>query len=211
MSDQPTRSPDRFHKRSGRLILEEHGTGHEVPAGCGGLVLRWRNPHAAVPLVFRLYSPGEAKAFLDGTLVTQTGLDLAPGPHLLALELAGVKYSRGLFMFVAGHEPDHYHRHLPTGLDEKEWQVLSAPDGTWRATIREPVSAWTHRDFDEEGWVGLTDTRPAPTVNWNQPGALQAYWCNNFGAAFLALPSSTGGRGTVWVRKRLVVPGPEST
>ena len=34
--------PDRYRKRSPRLVLEEHS--HcEVPAGCGGVVLRWIN------------------------------------------------------------------------------------------------------------------------------------------------------------------------
>jgi hypothetical protein len=41
-------SLDAFTKKSPRFILEEHGGG-EVPAGCGGVVLRWINPAAAEP------------------------------------------------------------------------------------------------------------------------------------------------------------------
>ncbi len=209
MPDQPINSLDRFRKRSGRLVLEEHPTSGEVPAGCGGVVLRWRNPHTAVPLILRVYSPGEVKAFLDGTEVTRVGVDLAPGPHRLGLELANLDLAGGLFMFVGEHDTDAYHRHLPAGLGEKKWQVRSAADGTWLATVREPVSAWTHPDFDEEGWVALANERVRPTVQWGQPGAYQAYWCNLRGAAFLALPPCGHKQGTVWVRKRLVIPGPE--
>src|SRR5438067_610618 len=76
MSEQPISSLDRYRKRSARLVLEEHGSS-VVPAGCGGVVLRWRNPQQTVPLVVYLYSPGQAQLFLDGALVESTGVDLA--------------------------------------------------------------------------------------------------------------------------------------
>jgi hypothetical protein len=48
MSKKALNSLDRFRKHPGQLVLEEHG--HcEVPAGCGGVVLRWRNPNPSPP------------------------------------------------------------------------------------------------------------------------------------------------------------------
>lgn len=42
-------SISRFSKQSPRLVLEEHG--HcEVPAGCGGVVLRWRGADDPIAL-----------------------------------------------------------------------------------------------------------------------------------------------------------------
>ncbi len=41
----------RFVKRSPCLALEQHN--HcEVPAGCGGVVLRWFNPSRGIPILF---------------------------------------------------------------------------------------------------------------------------------------------------------------
>src|SRR5262245_59385715 len=86
MADQKLNSLDRFRKQSDRLVLEEHS--HcEVPAGCGGVVLRWRNPFAALPLLVYLYSPGKTELSLDGTPVVRTGNDVAPGEHLFAFVL----------------------------------------------------------------------------------------------------------------------------
>ena len=49
--EQRLNSVDRFRKKSERLVLEEHG--HcEVPAGCGGVVLRWRTEPEAAALAF---------------------------------------------------------------------------------------------------------------------------------------------------------------
>ena len=54
----------RFDKQSPRLTLEEHS--HcEVPAGCGGVVLRWRQ-RTTIPLEIWLHVVGEFQAFLDG-------------------------------------------------------------------------------------------------------------------------------------------------
>ena len=42
-------SISRSSKQSPRLVLEEHG--HcEVPAGCGGVVLRWRGHDDPIPV-----------------------------------------------------------------------------------------------------------------------------------------------------------------
>src|SRR3954471_21444558 len=106
MSDEMRlNSLERFRKQSDRLVLEAHG--HcEVPAGCGGVVLRWRNPTAALPLLVHLYSPGKSELFLDGAAVVHTGNDVAPGEHVFAFVLEDADLSAGLFMFVAVHDQE---------------------------------------------------------------------------------------------------------
>jgi len=63
--NQHLNSLGRFRKQPGRLVLEEHS--HcEVPTGCGGVVLRWRNPHAVLPVTMHLYTPVRATLLVDG-------------------------------------------------------------------------------------------------------------------------------------------------
>jgi hypothetical protein len=207
MAKQPLHSLDRFRKRSGRLVLEQHSS--EVPVGCGGVVLRWRNPQAAVPLSFSVYSPGKVTVLAGGLEITETGLDLPPGTHQVALAIEDVDLAGGLFMLVVWHDPKRYERLKELdGLKEVVWKVVSEPSGAWRATLDEPPPAWTQADFDESGWRGLTRKRANPRLDWRQQGAWQAHRCNDLGASFLMLDSKVKGEGKVWVRKRLVVPGP---
>jgi hypothetical protein len=211
MSEQPINSLDRFRKRSPHLVLEQH-THSEVPTGCGGLVIRWRNPHTAVPLVLSLYSPGKAKLYLDGAEVECSGVDLAPGPHLLAVALEGVNLAGGLFMFAALQQTDEYLSMGRSALGGAPWRLVSQADRTWLATLDEPASPdWTRAEFGDADWLGLVRFVDNPTLTWREENAYQAHWCNEFLAAFLALPPGRRGRGRVWVRKRFVVPPPETT
>jgi hypothetical protein len=210
MSDQPLESLDRFRKRSARLVLEEQGH-HLAQTGCGGgvLVLRWRNPRRTIPLFVCLYTPGEAKVFLDGSPIEATGVDVAPGPHQLAVNLDGVDWSGGLFMFAALQETESYPRQGPNGLADSPWRLLSEADRTWLATLDEPVTGdWKVLDHDDAKWLALARSVPKLTPTWREPNALQMHWCNEFLAAFLALPPGQRGRGPVWVRKRFDLPEP---
>src|SRR5574339_211352 len=56
----------RFRKHSPRLLLQEYS--HcEVPAGCGGVVLRWIDREGGLPVVVRVAALGPVRAWLDGT------------------------------------------------------------------------------------------------------------------------------------------------
>jgi hypothetical protein len=209
MPEGPLNSLDRFRKRSGRLVLEE------TSAGCGGMVFRWRNPQAAVPLIAGAYAPVLVKFFLDGVEIQNTHLDVAPGQHQVALALDEIDLGGGLFMFAAWHEANPgYPSTVPPGLKELNMRVVSATDGTWLASLDEPPSDWLGPGFDDSHWQTLTHSRPNPKPNWRETGAHMANWCNYQKAVFLALfPAGRGsrkaGRGRVWVRKRLDVPGPQ--
>jgi hypothetical protein len=60
-ADLSLNSIDRYRKRSNRLILEEHRS-CELPAGCGGVVLRWGR--VGIPLKFE--SPGWTEFVTEG-------------------------------------------------------------------------------------------------------------------------------------------------
>src|SRR5258707_9929607 len=111
MSEQQLNSLERFRKQPGRLETHSHC---EVPAGCGGVVLRWRDPRAALPVLVSAYSTSKWALFIDGAEVTRAGLDLAPGPHELALALDEIDRGGGLFLCALVHDPARGHKHTNT-------------------------------------------------------------------------------------------------
>src|SRR5947209_16619792 len=130
--EQRLNSLDRFRKQPGRLVLEEHG--HcEVPAGCGGVVLRWRNPFAALPLTVHLYSPAEVTWLVDGNKPPTARVDLAPGTHVFGFVIANADLSGGLLMCAAVYDPKRNQATPPAAVRESPLKVLTAADGTWKA------------------------------------------------------------------------------
>src|SRR5512146_292422 len=78
----------RYSKHSSEYVLEVHS--HcEVPAGCGGVVLRWRNPRDAIPVEIRAYTAGDAQCFLDGSPPTSARPLVPYGEHVLAWTITG--------------------------------------------------------------------------------------------------------------------------
>src|SRR5262245_10726377 len=148
MSDeQQLNSVERFRKQAGRLVLEEHG--HcEVPAGCGGVVLRWRNPFAAVPLTARMYSPVTTTFLVDGTTPPTARFDLAPGRHVFGFVLEDANLSAGLLVFVAVHKPQAQ-QDTETRVIEEPLKVLSEGDGTWQFSLDLPPDDWGTVGFNE--------------------------------------------------------------
>jgi hypothetical protein len=212
MSEPPLGSLERFRKRSTRLVLEEYDLAVTEPsAGCGGIVLRWRNPQRTVPLVVYLDSPGESHLFLDGVLVESNGVDLAPGAHQLALALDDIDLSGALFLFVALQETEDYRNAAWGGLAESPWRLMSQADQTWLATLEEPVTGdWKGTEFDDASWIALTRFVPGPPANWSYSGWL-GLTRDELLSGFLALLHGKGRRGRVWVRKRFVVGGPQTS
>jgi hypothetical protein len=208
MADKKLNSLDRFRKQSPRLVLEEHS--HcELPAGCGGVVLRWRNPLAVLPVLVNFYAPTKATLYLDGREVTQIGNDLAPGSHVVGIELPEADLSAGLFMFAAVHD-QRVHKTLPEGVSESPFRLVSETDRTWLATTEEPDEyplKWNDLAFDDRAWLPLVRFVESPPSDSDQPNAYRIYRCNRHSAAFLTLPPAMSGTGRVWVRRRFEVPG----
>lgn len=208
MSEQKLNSLDRFRKRSPRLVLEEHGA-CEVPAGCGGLVMRWRHPLEARPLRIHLFTAAESVAWMDGEVLTVGRLDLRPGRHVLALEIGEVDRTAGLLMAVLRHDPFERPREgIPPLVIEPPLCVLSAGDDSWLFTLKQPAESWQSLDLDDSGWDALVG-RPIPEVGHSEPNGYQWHACRDENAAGLGVPSVPEGvplRGQVWVRKIFEVP-----
>ena len=225
---QDLNSLERFRKRTAKIILEEHG--HcEVPAGCGGVVLRWRNPFDAVPLTLSIYTPVPASCFLDAGEVRNARVDLAPGRHAFSAVLKNVDLSAGLILLAAvctgtGAE------HIPLSpVVESPLQVLTADDGSWKFAFAGPASDdWKSPAFDDRDWTSLV-LAPAPQLDDHVAGAYACGDCLRLGAVCLGLPGPplrtespiswwerlrgrqalAGPTGDVWIRKVFDIPVPQ--
>jgi hypothetical protein len=210
MSRQKLNSLDRFRKRSPRLLLEENA-GCEVPAGCGGLVMRWRNPLEARPLRIHLYTPAEPGTWMDGEVLSTGRLDLRPGRHVLAVEIGAVDRAAGLLMAVLQHDTaEKAPGDRPPVIVEPPLCILSAADGTWLFRMEQPAEGWQALDFDDSDWQALV-SRPIPRVEYREPNGWQWHRCHEAKAVGLGigpLPEGTAPHGPVWVRKVFEIPTP---
>lgn len=152
--DLKLNSLSRYSKQSSRLVLEEYS--HcEVPAGCGGVVLRWRKPDQEF-----------AFFILSGSLnggTTYLGIDaqdtyfaskrmLKPGTHVLSIQKIEVDPSQPVVLF-AGQVDAQYQRILEL---YGETSVLTLGDGTWKYSLRPQADdAWQQLDFDDSAWRSL--------------------------------------------------------
>lgn len=150
----------RFQKQSPRLTLQVHS--HcEVPAGCGGVVLRWVDPNAGFGAVLQV-APGEGtEAWIDGGKVSTTRLDLPYGEHLLALRLVPVGVTVGSkrpkllggraqvgrpFVCAVASDAPSFPRVPPA--------TATSRDG-WRASTVPPSADWLALGFDDREWITL--------------------------------------------------------
>ena len=145
----------RFAKHSPRLVLEEHS--HcEVPAGCGGVVLRWRDPNAGVPSILHVATLGQVQAFFDGRLLDSAWLTVPLGDHVLALHLTEIEPDTSALMVGLL-------RFRPRGGEGPDDLLLgSAPSGSWLAAASAPAASepgqvgdWRALDFDDSSWQPL--------------------------------------------------------
>jgi hypothetical protein len=100
-------SIDRYVKSSPRFVLEEH-SGCEVPAGCGGVVLRWRDAKTEVPVRMHVATMNvtEIDVRVDGGRLPSSRPLLAPGPHELTIDLVAATSATAQFLFYARLAPD---------------------------------------------------------------------------------------------------------
>jgi hypothetical protein len=199
-------SVDRFRKQPGRLVLEEYS--HcEVPAGCGGVVLRWRNPLQAVPVTIYLYTPVKPTCLLDGVPLETGRVDLAPGPHVLAVTFESADAASGRILFAAAHDPAKRQASPGGEVEEAAFTIVTADNGTWKyAPGVAADDAWTRADFDDAHWPSLTAC-PTPNLGWGDYGAHACRAGAKLGAAFLRLPDGEAS-GVVRIRKVFSIPSP---
>lgn len=226
-SEPELNSLSRFRKQGERLVLEEHS--HcEVPAGCGGVVLRWRNPLALVPLTLHLYAPVPAACFLDGAEVRIGQVDLVLGRHAISFVLEDVNLSAGLILFAAVHKESHRKDTPPPAVIELPLKILTADDGSWKCSVHEPpTDDWKQTAFDDRDWLVLAKV-DTPQLDRGAPGAYQCSECVRQGAVCLGLPAAASEEkpttwwqrrrgvhaaspkmGRVWIRKEFEIPLPQ--
>ena len=192
-NDLNLNSIDRFEKQSERLILEEHG--HcEVPAGCGGVVLRWFNPNSGIPVVFHSGFAEELTLFIDGEQLTSGRATIAFGEHVLAMH--AVFTAAPYYLWLSGLRDTAEDRYPEENRVIPE--LTTSADGTWRATLTEPANqTWTEFDFDDNHWA------PLPTAQLDEEEMqLQASWNYNRMIRLGAGAFELGARPEMWIRKR---------
>ncbi|MGC4113968.1 MAG: hypothetical protein QM765_04780 [Myxococcales bacterium] len=152
----------RFQKHSPRLTLQVHS--HcEVPAGCGGVVLRWVDPDAGFGAVLQVQPRDGARAWLDGTEVTTSHLNLDYGEHVLALRVVPltVTLEAKRFLLFSGKKAGHP---FACALASDAPRNPPAPPATattqrgWRASAVAPAG-WTEPGFDDRAWSELGPCR----------------------------------------------------
>jgi hypothetical protein len=188
----------RYRKTSSRLALEVHS--HcEVPAGCGGVVLRWRAADEPVGVSFSFWTNAAQKPVVtvDGEPLGEQRTVVDPGAHVVALQVsldgdashAAVDVASFRVLGRAHLDPD-----IGSALSTN---ARSAADGRWRMTTSPPPAGWQRLTFVDDAWAVLVP-RAAPTPGQND-------WSLRYmteRATCLGAPdtlASLGGR-TAWMR-----------
>lgn len=181
-------SIDRFQKHSPRLILEQFS--HcEVPAGCGGVVLRWRDPDAGLPVVFHIGVMGKADLFVNGREIASRTV-LPWGENVLAIRLTEFD---GQFPFIMSAEAD-----FASSIERRPIEDgCTSVSGRWKFCPVE-LEGWTQRDFDDSKWSGLT----VPNNDFPKQQSWRFEGIQRDGAQPLRIP---GDSATVCIRASLTI------
>jgi hypothetical protein len=190
-------SISRYSKQAQHLVLEEHSA-CEVPAGCRGVILRWRAPHDPVPVLFTIVARGEYTALLDGKPLTTARPLVSPGQHALTFRLARFPSGELVLMLTGAAGRRAFANQWRPGPQPTPF-LRSLPDGTWRYVTQEPPDdAWMQPGYDDTSWSPMVP-RPPPVADGK---TLFPYWIEGLqkdGAQ--AVGATEEGVGTIWVRK----------
>jgi hypothetical protein len=138
-------------KQSPNLVLEEHG--HcEVPAGCGGVVLRWRQ-RSQVPMQIWIHTVTSKSVYLDGKALDSGRPVIGPGEHVLALHFSRVEPDAGILMAACFHDEKQFRHTRFNPPSDRTFLVLSLPDGTWKYATEAPGDdSWMRPGYDDSRW-----------------------------------------------------------
>lgn len=122
----------RFRKHSPRLLLQEYS--HcEVPAGCGGVVLRWIERDRGLPVILRMAALGSIRCWIDERELISSTLELQVGMHVLALELAELpRANTPIAVRLDVNLPDDSTTLLRSASDSRWFHASTPPSGEWR-------------------------------------------------------------------------------
>ncbi|MFX1254029.1 MAG: hypothetical protein ACFFCZ_20620 [Promethearchaeota archaeon] len=186
----------RYTKSSPRLVLKEYS--HcEVPAGCGGVVLRWMKPPNTVSFEIWLHTTGEYEFFIDGKNPQSACPLLEKGKHVLALQTSISQSNYGLLMFAGS-----YTEEIGTGIfyqGDRRTYVLSLPDTSWKySLIGQTDQSWLDSGFNDASWKAMI-AKKLPLLDEHDSKQYKIRRLEEFGAKSLGIEETI--TGTVWVRK----------
>jgi len=137
----------RFAKQPTKLVLHEYS--HcEVPAGCGGVILRWIDPHEGEPCTVMI-GGALGRVWLDGKELVASQALMTRGNHLVALELQRGEKAGPRQPWTFGIAFD----------DAEDDDVVSRGAPTWVATSEDTTDEWWDPAYDDDTWTALA---PAP-------------------------------------------------
>jgi hypothetical protein len=181
----------RFAKQSPQLVLQEYS--HcEVPAGCGGVVLRWHDPAAGAPAFVRvLVVDATVEVWLDGVELVTSWVQLTAGEHVLAARVP------------ASSSPQPRVAMIGAGFDADQDVDLLAL-ARWQVTTTPPPATWTCAEF-AHAWPDAPPAPPALLASVDQAHRHAIQSGIRRGQALYELPAEA-----CWLRVAFVVvhPGP---
>jgi hypothetical protein len=147
----PINSLDRFRKRSTKLRLDFIDDG-DAPVGCGGAVLRWRNPSLTRAVRLSQVVPESAIATIDGKMIDRRLQDLAPGKHVYAVQISASKVDLPVVLLLLQSEQPQYGLQ-PSKVIEPPINILSGDLAGWSWSLLDSVSTdWRLPEFEASGW-----------------------------------------------------------
>jgi len=158
-------SLSRFSKQSPRFILEEYSN-CEVPAGCGGAVLRWLTPNEPIPMKLNYFSNNgslEMDSLDSGRRLWHSRIPVSYGSHVLTFEYKDFDPSFAVVMAMMQARSDYIQLLQPEG----NTTILSLPDGTWKYSLEHmETDAWQKLDYDDSAWFPMIEQPPNPQSRW---------------------------------------------
>ncbi|MCP4134833.1 MAG: hypothetical protein GY754_27915 [bacterium] len=174
---------ERFSKSSQTLHLEEYSN-CEVPAGCGGVVLRWINPESSRLLNTSVRLNGTGKIFLNDVLIEEE-MFIPYGEYVLSIELDAAEPLFGLVQTAS--------------IDYNERLIFATVnDGTWKYSMENPANnEWHLPGFDDHHWPALIEKLlPEP----GEEGTWDSMHLADMGAMELGIPENAAG--SICIRKK---------
>jgi hypothetical protein len=199
--DLKLNSLGRYGKSDSRLILEEHS--HcEVPAGCGGVVLRWRNPNSGLLFILHFFGSGKTTILLDGKAVASARPLISFGEHVLSIAVTDVVPGSAILGFAGIHDESQLSFPRVSQPSGRKISILSASDGSWKYVTTEPADyTWSRPGFDDSHWHQMTACEP-PSLDKHDMQKYRLDRILKFGAATLGIE---GQSPRAWIRKSFTI------
>lgn len=187
----------RYTKTSEQLVLEEYSS-CEVPAGCGGAIMRWIDPTEALPLHLWFYCTGKNETLsFDGQPMSSSRIDARPGKHVVAANIVPENREQALLGLALrfGDTDTLYSEPKRSPAIGHKIEILSGANARIVGLAKAPENEdWKKIDFDDSQWTPLTRAAvkaARPERDWHLDQVEKT------GAQRIALPKA---RGSIWIR-----------